>query len=311
MSKKSNKDSLGDRMKEYEACSKTKLMRRGYTMIRIDGKAFHTYTEHLKRPFDHGLIEDLDETAIYLCKHIQGAKAAFVQSDEISILITDFDKINTSAWFDNSVQKMCSIASSMATAQFNKLRYVRAINNQDKGANLAKVIMAMRMGEFDARVWQLPNKSEVLNYFIWRQQDTVRNSISTVAQSMFTHGTKNSQLYKKSCNDMQEMMFQKGTNWNDFDAKLKRGRLITKEVVVPKECQDILDQVEVLQARKVLEIKDQEYDKANDTYDEEITLANEYTLKMIEVPRRTFWDSNGPDTFTETNGRAYMERLIP
>ena len=221
-------DALGDRMKGYEAVTKTKLMRRGYTMIRIDGKAFHTYTRGLERPFDMGLIDDMDDTAKYLCKNIQGAKCAFVQSDEITIVITDFDNRDTSAWFDNSIQKMVSVSASMATSKFNQLRLLRSINTIKHTNGVTATIDELvlpKLGEFDSRVWQVPTRDEVFNNLIWRQQDTVKNSISTVAQSLYS--TK--ELHGKNGSDKQELMFQKGVNWNDFDPKLKRGRLIIKE----------------------------------------------------------------------------------
>lgn len=200
------KDSLGDRMKDfYEDRTRFVLPRRTYSIIRIDGKAFHTYTKGLTRPFDDKLISDIDETACYLCKNIQGAKFGFVQSDEISILLTDFDKIETSSWFDGNIQKIVSISASMTTAKFNELR-------------------PGKIALFDSRVFIIPSRTEVENYFIWRQKDTVRNSISSVAQSMFSH----KELENKNCNEMQEMCFQKGTNWDDFSPKYKRGRLIVK-----------------------------------------------------------------------------------
>jgi len=217
------KDDLGDRMKGYEAVTKYKLLRRGYTMIRIDGKAFHTYTKGLIRPFDMGLVEDMDATAKYLCKEIQGAVCAFVQSDEISILLCDFENRNTSAWYDNSLQKMCSVSASLATAKFNQLRTSRVISAGKILTEFDNIVLAI----FDSRVYQLPAKYEVENYMIWRQQDTVKNSISSVAQSMFSH----KELNGKNGNQKQEMMFQKdGTNWDGFDPKLKRGRMITKEI---------------------------------------------------------------------------------
>jgi len=216
------KSDLGDRMKGYEAVTKYVLPRRGYTMIRIDGKAFHTYTKGLKRPFDQGLVDDMDTTAAYLCKNIQNAVCAFVQSDEISILLCDFEKIETSAWYDNVIQKMCSVSASMATAIFNRERVYRAMDDKDNLESYDDSSIAM----FDSRVYQLPTKTEVENYLIWRQQDTVKNSISSVAQSMFSH----KELQGKNGNQKQEMMFQKdGTNWNDIDPKLKRGRMIIKE----------------------------------------------------------------------------------
>jgi tRNA(His) guanylyltransferase len=208
------KDTLGDRMKSnYEDRTRYFLPRRAYTIIRIDGKAFHTYTKGFKRPFDDELIEDMDKTAAYLCKNIMGAKFAFVQSDEISILLTDFDTLDTQAWFDNNIQKMVSVSASMTTSEFNRLRKVRF---QD---------FLYKEAQFDSRVFQIPSKTEVENYFIWRQQDTVRNSISSVAQSLYS----SKELHGKNTSVMQEMIFQKGINWNNYEPKYKRGRLIIKE----------------------------------------------------------------------------------
>lgn len=201
------KDTLGDRMKDnYEDRTRIFLPRRTYTIIRIDGKAFHTYTKGLERPFDESLINDMDETAMFLCKNIQGSKFAFVQSDEISILLTDFDELTTNAWFDGNIQKMVSVSASFATAKFNELR-------------------PGKLAFFDSRVFTIPSSIEVENYFIWRQQDTTRNSISSVAQSLYSH----KQLEGKNTNEQQEMIFQKGINWNDYAPKYKRGRFIEKQ----------------------------------------------------------------------------------
>jgi tRNA(His) 5'-end guanylyltransferase len=219
-------DALGDRMKEfYEDRTRIKLPRRTYTIIRIDGKAFHTYTKGLQRPFDQGLIEDMDATAAYLCKNIQGAKFGYVQSDEISLVLTDFDDLGTHAWFDNNLQKMVSVAASMATSEFNRLRLIRKCMGGDiEGYVDAIDLSEFKMAEFDARAFQIPFIDEVENYFIWRQQDAVRNSISSVAQSLYSprelNGVKTDQ--------MQEMIFQKGINWNDYDFRKKRGAVICK-----------------------------------------------------------------------------------
>lgn len=248
-------DSLGDRMKaNYEDRTRYSLARRTYTIIRVDGKAFHTYTKGFERPFDDGLIEDMDRTAAYLCKNIMGAKMAYVQSDEISIVVTDFDDISTQAWFDNNLQKMVSIAASMATAKFNQLRliryfsgpyhnvvpektfaadigehYVPGTNLEEERDDIASFInylpIKWRLAEFDARVFQIPERTEVENYLIWRQQDATRNSISSVAQSLYSH----KELEGKSSDDKQEMIFQKGTNWNNYSSRKKRGGLIVRE----------------------------------------------------------------------------------
>lgn len=218
------KDKLGDRMKEfYEDRTRIKLPRRTYTIIRIDGKAFHTYTKGLERPFDDGLIEDMNNTTAYLCKNIQGVKFGYVQSDEISLVLTDFDDLSTHAWFDNNLQKMVSIAASMATAKFNQLRTLRRMT-EFHDYEIMRVVEETKLAMFDARAFQIPFIGEVENYFIWRQQDAVRNSISSVAQSLYSprelHGVKTDQ--------MQELIFQKGINWNDYPTRQKRGSVIRK-----------------------------------------------------------------------------------
>jgi tRNA(His) guanylyltransferase len=219
-------DELGSRMKEfYEDRFRYKLPRRAYTIMRIDGKAFHTYTRGLERPFDDGLINDMNATAAYLCKNIMGAKMSYVQSDEISILITDFDTLDTQAWFDYNVQKMTSIGASLATSEFNRLRLIRKCMGGDiEGYVDAIDLSTFNMANFDARVYQIPSRIEVYNMFLWRQQDATRNSISSVAQSLYSHN----ELKGKSTNEMQEMIYQKGINWNDYDFRKKRGAIIKK-----------------------------------------------------------------------------------
>lgn len=221
-------DALGDRMKEfYEDRTRIKLPRRTFTIIRIDGKAFHTYTKGLQRPFDEGLIEDMNATTAYLCKNIQGAKFGYVQSDEISLVLTDFDDLGTHAWFDNNLQKMVSVAASMATSEFNRLRLMRYMKNSMIVLE-PEDIGKFKMAEFDARAFQIPFIDEVENYFIWRQQDAVRNSISSVAQSLYS--TK--ELHGVKTDGMQELIFQKGINWNDYDFRKKRGAAISKVLEV-------------------------------------------------------------------------------
>jgi tRNA(His) guanylyltransferase len=209
------KDNLGDRMKcDYENRTRHLLPRRTYTLIRIDGKAFHTYTRSCERPYDVDLMADMDATAIALCEQIMGAQFAFVQSDEISILLTDFATPQTEAWFDGNLQKICSVSASIATAHFNKARLMRNV--------------ALGMGKtayFDSRVWTIPQPIEVYNYFLWRQQDASRNSVSMTARAYFSHA----QCENKSGSALQEMLFsEKNINWNDLPVGFKRGRVIVK-----------------------------------------------------------------------------------
>lgn len=202
-------DSLGDRMKNnYENVTRYYLPKRTYTIIRIDGKSFHTFTKNYDRPYDLKLMDYMDNTALFLCENIQGCKLAYVQSDEISLVLTDFDTLTTEGFFTGNIQKICSISASMATARFNELL-------EDK-SNLAF---------FDSRVFTIPSRTEVCNYFIWRQQDAVRNSIQMASQSLFSHR----ELQHKNTSTLQEMMFSKGVNWNDYPIRFKRGGCVVKK----------------------------------------------------------------------------------
>ena len=227
------KDSLGDRMKaDYEHRTRILLPRLTYTLIRVDGKNFHTYTRGCERPFDSGLMEDMDATALTLCENIEGAQLAFVQSDEISVLLTDFATPQTEAWFDGSLQKLASLSASLATAHFNLARMRRLAKTEAEarpGREDPFAVFAGRQACFDSRAFTIPDPGEVENYFIWRQQDATRNSISMTAQAHFSHNA----LQSKSTDEMQEMLWQeKGINWNEMPGGFKRGRAIVKRSVV-------------------------------------------------------------------------------
>lgn len=228
------------RMKEnYEDRQRHYLTRRVPVIIRIDGKAFQTYTQGLQKPFDDGLIEDMNQTAIYLCQQIQGAKCAYVQSDKISILVTDYDNVNTEAWFDYDLSKMESISASLATGKFNEVRIARYIDeNYENGPTnlLDNLILDHTIACFDSRARNYP-KEEVANYFLARQKDAVKNSIASVAQSLYSH----KELEGKNQYEQQELIFQKGINWNDFDSGKKRGRFIVKNTYVNGELHEIKD----------------------------------------------------------------------
>jgi len=197
--------SIGDRMKQYyEDRYRIKLTRRTPVIVRVDGKSFHTLTKKYNKPFDATFVDAMYITGEYLLKNTQGAKVAYIQSDEISLLITDFDELNTHGVFDYNVQKIVSIISSMASVQLSSILLTEAI--------------------FDGRVFNIP-KEDVYNYFLWRQQDWTRNSIQMLAQSLYSH----KELHKKNSSDLQEMCFAKGYNWNDLTGNLKNGIFISKE----------------------------------------------------------------------------------
>ena len=233
-----NNNSLGKRMKKYEYVSRTYLTRKIPIIIRLDGKAFHTFCKGLFKPFDAILIKSMQETAKYLCENIQGCKVAYVQSDEITLLITDFENIDTEAWFEYNIQKMISISASMATLAFN-ISFNKNVENyfstnylkNDRVENIKdqKEIYESKFNRalFDSRVFSLP-KEEVCNCFIWRQQDATRNSIQMLGQANFSH----KQLQKKSCSDIQDMLIKKDINWNNLRSTLKRGSCIIKKQII-------------------------------------------------------------------------------
>ena len=231
-------DDLGTRMKEfYEQVPKTRLVRRMPVAIRIDGKAFHTFTRDFRKPFDHILIKTMQETTKYLCENIQGCVLGYTQSDEITLILVDYQKLTSSAWFDYEVQKLCSISASMATMAFNKYFEINAENYIQNCATdyeidglygkgtpeyqLCEIYQkaAEKGAMFDARCFNIP-KEEVTNLIYWRQLDATRNSIQMVGQANFSH----KELQNKSCNDIQDMLHeQKGINWNDYPTVYKRG----------------------------------------------------------------------------------------
>jgi tRNA(His) guanylyltransferase len=202
-------DSLGDRMKRYEVAARTSLSPRMPAIVRVDGKAFHTYTRGCARPFDRNLMDAMDSVAVRLCEQVQGAQMAYVQSDEVSILLHDYKRFASSAWFDKQVQKMASVAASLASSRMTR--------------ESVEVFGEVRECAFDARAFVLP-ESEVANYFIWRQQDATRNSIQMLARSLYSHR----ECHLKTCSDLQEMAHAKGANWNDLPTAQKRGRCVVR-----------------------------------------------------------------------------------
>lgn len=224
----SNKDSLGDRIKDYENCYRFYIPKKSFVVIRLDGVAWHTWTRGLDKPFDKALIDDMDATTKFLCEKISGCKLGYVQSDEISLILSDCDSIDTEPWFGNNLQKLCSVSSAMCTAKFNQLRIIRTLENGACGRDMYELreflvddkgIENIKLAYFDARVFVLPTEAEVYNYLQWRSNDASRNSVSSVAQSLYSH----KELHGKKTPEMHEMIFQKGINWNDYSYREKRG----------------------------------------------------------------------------------------
>ena len=245
------RDDLGNRMKEYESRNRYFLQKRIPVVIRLDMRAGHTYTRGFGRPFDDIFIASMQNTAKYLCENIQNVKLSYQQSDEITLVLVDYDQLNTECFFEYRLDKLCSIVASMATMAFNKaiedatdLAFNKefyelglgSTPSEDEEDEYNKTLEALeekydkyysKAGKamFDARCFNIP-KEEVTNVIYWRQLDATRNSIQMVGQANFSH----KELHGKSCNNIQDMLMeQKGINWNDFPTYQKRGSCCIKE----------------------------------------------------------------------------------
>ena len=213
------KDSLGDRMKMYESVPKTHLMKRTPVIIRLDGKAFHTFTRGLNKPFDKIMVNTMIDTTYELCKNIQGCVFGYTQSDEITLVLCDYQTLNTSAWFEYQVQKMCSVAASMCTMYFNKyFRYWvddfknTMLDTESNRKYLEVLEKKFDKAMFDARCFNIP-KEEVLIVFYGDKMMQQEILFKVLDNFIFL----NKELQNKSCNEIQDMLFlQKGMNWNDL-----------------------------------------------------------------------------------------------
>ena len=204
--------SIGKRMiNNYESRVQHQLTRRIPVIIRVDGRAFHTLTRQCKKPFDQDFSNIMTATALYLCENIQGTKCAYKQSDEISILVTDFNRLTSDAWFDYNIQKLASISAGLASSVFT-IHWNETFDEQ-------------RVITFDARSFNIPEK-EVYNYFVWRQRDWNRNSLQMLARSVYCH----KQLQNKNQADMHEMLYEKDINWASLDPEWKNGIFIHKQL---------------------------------------------------------------------------------
>ena len=276
---------LANRMKDYEKRNRYYLQKRLPVIIRLDSRAGHTFTKGFKRPFDEIFMKSMQETAKYLCENIQGCQCAYIQSDEITLLLVDYEKLNTESWFDYRIDKIISISAAMATLAFNKYftsnaemyidDFYEAWNHSDVEEKYVKVLKkAIKMGlVFDSRVFNLP-KEEVTNNFYWRQLDASRNSIQMVGQANFSH----KELQHKSCNDIQDMlMTQKGINWNDLSTYQKRGSCVVINKVV-LECDEVTEKCM---------LRDQKQGENNWIIDKDIPIfkgdGREYIERFVNV----------------------------
>jgi tRNA(His) guanylyltransferase len=216
------RDALGDRMKRYEEATRFILPRRTYTILRVDGRAFHSWTRGLLKPYDTEFMRLMDVAAITLCSSIPGAQFAYVQSDEISVLAVDFDKEDTQSWFDGNVQKWASIGAAVTTMAFNLgLMQLKGLNRNENEIPITK---KSPNAVFDARVFIIPDPIEVENYFVWRQQDAERNSVMMLARAYASH----KELAGKKRADQHEIIHKAGDNWAKHPVRFKHGAVICR-----------------------------------------------------------------------------------
>lgn len=219
MSSKIEKDSLGGRMKEYEFITRNSLIRNLPVIVRLDGRAFHTFTKGFRKPMDSIISTCMINTMQELCNSTQGCKLGYTQSDEISLFLCDYDSIKSSSFLKNNIQKITSILASKATNSFNStlITMMASMDESDKRKDLIR--KKIFKAEFDCRAFNLP-RNEVINYFIWRQQDAVRNSIQGLGQSVYSQ----KELHEVNMKDLQNKLFtEKGINWNSLPIYQKRG----------------------------------------------------------------------------------------
>lgn len=210
------RDPLGDRMKQYEAVTRLVLPRRTYTVVRVDGKSFHTFLRHADKPWDEDVVWSMIETAKDLCRALDGAVVGYTQSDEISVVLQDFENNGTQPWFGGVVQKMASIAAATATSAFTRHYAQRFDLNADSAHPL-----------FDARVFTIPDIVEVANYLVWRQRDCTRNSVLALAQSVFSHREMQGESVRGL---VQRLRLEKGIDWEkDVSLHLRQGIQVVKE----------------------------------------------------------------------------------
>ena len=274
------------RMQNYKYTSDQSLMRRTPVIIQIDGMHFHTFTKGLDKPFDEILVQSMRDTTKYLCENIQGCVLAYTQSDEINLLLIDYQELDSQAWFDNRIQKLTSAAASLATLEFNRrfaerVRIMRTMvfhgnypdNSNEKTHETAKYLKKFRAvkngATFAACAFNLP-QDEVTNFFYWRQQDAIRNSIQMVGQANFPH----TELQHKSCEDIKQMLRDKseatgGTikPWEDYPLSLQRGTCIIKN-------EEVLDQDDP------------------------------------EIYKRFYWDVDENVPIFKGDGRNYIDKLV-
>lgn len=222
-------DSLGNRMKEYEAVTTgLKLVPKEPIIIRLDGIAFHTFTKGMKKPFDSVLSYAMAEATLQLCKSIPTCVFGYTQSDEITLVLKLPDRIKSQSYYNNKMHKQISASASKAANKFMEA-FIKDVESRIEHGIITdeeakKYRRKYFKADFDSRVFNMP-EWDIINNIIWRQQDCIRNSIEALGQSKFS----SKQLHKKSCNDIKEMLLKTyDIDWNNALIRYKHGIAVYK-----------------------------------------------------------------------------------
>lgn len=216
------KDSLGDRVKRYEAVYNPLLTRRTPVIVRVDGKAFHTFTRGCKKPYDKHILKAMVYAANQTAKEMQGFKLAYIQSDEATFLLTDYDTLETDAWFNYELNKLVSITASLFTAHFNK--FWQKSLSKERWAGIDEVQRLKHLEKvalFDARAFNVP-REDWQNVFIWRQRDWERNSVQMFARSLFSQ----KELHGENIAGLHQLIQGAGEDWWELEDVFKYGTFI-------------------------------------------------------------------------------------
>ena len=251
-------NTLGDRMNYYRSKAEVRLQPKSYVLAMLDGKNFsNRWKNKLNKPFDDGFISDMNETAKYLCENIAGCKLAFVQSDEINLFLCDYEREETQPWFDYRMSKILSVSAAMASGKYNQLRLVRELEESindvicsydeygdlykkeykdgrvihfDEGEGVEEPtiydnIRNFKLSEFDSKFWCVPEKNDAIAWFLFRQNDSIRNSILQVGYTYFS----DKQLKNMKTPEIKEkLLSEKNIDWDTYMSGQKYGRVVYK-----------------------------------------------------------------------------------
>ena len=233
--------SLKDKCKFYQKRRDYKVDENAYIIVHIDGRSFSKMIKNkFEKPFDKNFINMMDKTAIYACENVQGVKLAYVQSDEITLLIKK-PNFESDIFFGGRLCKMQSIIASIVTSKFNQLllkynisknSYSNTLEDCDTTLYNVKDVLdyidVQKLCQFDCKVWDVPTENDAITWFLFRNIDCIRNSKQQTAQSYLPHKL----LLNKSADEQIKLLYEKeGIDWSKFNENLKYGRIITREKV--------------------------------------------------------------------------------